>query len=535
MLSAPLLRRLTNHSWTARVLGAILATSGATALAQMVLSLKWPFGKDPPLLHYAAFLMSSEGRIPYLDVFETSMPGTFFYHRAIGAVFGWSAEALRATDVTLLLFTCLLTWAVMRPFGAMAASCSSVLVALRYQQAGIRDALQRDQVGLILVLCAVAMAATRRPTQLLLRAGLAGIALGAASTIKPHLLIGAIPVLAKLVTDATRHSVSPTSERRSLRAAVLQTLPAFVAGCLMAPLVSLLYLWEVGALAAFWELVSEYLPLHLLLNGEHRAMSGMERLWYLLWGSTGFGGMRLFVPVTLVFAWSTLRLLPRGDDRRSVVWLLLGSGAAFAVYPILAGQFWSYHYWPLSYFVSALLGLALFTLGHPSASVARRLVVTAMLVSIVALRVRPAAETLRQLRGLAPNQESAADRMTAMLEQHVAAGDTVQPLDWTGGAVQALLRTRTSLATGFLYDYHFYHHVDRTIVRRLRERFLQQLSVRNPRWILDVKKKPRVSGPGTTEEFPALRSLLEERYRVVLDRPAFTLYEGTKSRPVQVQ
>lgn len=51
----------------------------------------------------------------------------------------------------------------------------------------------------------------------------------------------------------------------------------------------------------------------------------------------------------------------------------------------------------------------------------------------------------------------------------------MQPIDWTTGAVQALLRTEHPIGTRFLYDYHFYHHVQMPVIQKLRAQFVSQL------------------------------------------------------------
>jgi hypothetical protein len=72
-------------------------------LLQMWVSLKWRLEHDAALLHYAAFLMDHEGRIPYKDIFETSMPGAFAFHYAIGHFYGFDDGPFRRIDLAYLV------------------------------------------------------------------------------------------------------------------------------------------------------------------------------------------------------------------------------------------------------------------------------------------------------------------------------------------------------------------------------------------------------------------------------------------------
>lgn len=59
---------------------ALLFVLATTLLIKAYSSLTWRMEHDTPLLYYAAFMMDKHGLIPYRDIFETSMPGTFAFH-----------------------------------------------------------------------------------------------------------------------------------------------------------------------------------------------------------------------------------------------------------------------------------------------------------------------------------------------------------------------------------------------------------------------------------------------------------------------
>jgi hypothetical protein len=103
--------------------------------------------------------------------------------------------------------------------------------------------------------------------------------------------------------------------------------------------------------------------------------------------------------------------------------------------------------------------------------------------------------------------------ITAFLQSHLRATDTVQPLDWTGGAADAMLRAEARLATPFPCDFHFYHHISSPYIQGLRKRFLAALAARRPTYVIRIlTRKPWVQGFDTTREFAELDGFLAAHY-----------------------
>jgi hypothetical protein len=115
--------------------------------------------------------------------------------------------------------------------------------------------------------------------------------------------------------------------------------------------------------------------------------------------------------------------------------------------------------------------------------------------------------------------------MEPALSTQVHQGETVQPIDWTGGALHALLRKKIPIATSFLYSYHFYHHVSHPVVQDLRRRFIEAMLSRSPDVVIFVEpaNRPQPRGEGTSEHFPELERVLEENYQIVYSEPEFRI------------
>jgi hypothetical protein len=89
-----------------------------------------------------------------------------------------------------------------------------------------------------------------------------------------------------------------------------------------------------------------------------------------------------------------------------------------------------------------------------------------------------------------------------------------------------MLISRAQLATPFIYDVQFYHHVSSPYIQSLRQRFIQSLKTARPRFIIQITSdKPWVGGADTSHSFEELQSILEKDYSPVLSGNGFIIYE----------
>ena len=75
-------------------------------------SWNWPLYHDAPIMHYIASRIL-DGAVPYRDIFDMNMPGTYLLHMLCISVFGRSDLAFRMFD----LFWCALAFAGIAAFG----------------------------------------------------------------------------------------------------------------------------------------------------------------------------------------------------------------------------------------------------------------------------------------------------------------------------------------------------------------------------------------------------------------------------------
>lgn len=216
----------------------------------------------------------------------------------------------------------------------------------------------------------------------------------------------------------------------------------------------------------------------------------------------------------LAFAWGGMRDSARERLRLVLLALLV---AALFVYPIFAGKYWRYHWLPFQY--ATTLAASLFFADRARRAPWPVAAVFAVLVGAsVPLRVHP----------MSPWGDLHPDRireMSGYLRQHLEPGDTVQPLDWTGGAIDAMLQARAPIATPYIYDFVFYHHVDTSYIQQQRQRFLEAFDRARPRFVIEVFMKGTVAGPRTAQTFEDLDTRLHADYRIVYPGDGFVIYE----------
>jgi hypothetical protein len=178
------------------------------------------------------------------------------------------------------------------------------------------------------------------------------------------------------------------------------------------------------------------------------------------------------------------------------------------------------------YFVCALAALCFAERRKAVSATEQRSLAVA--VALCALLVAsPNLVTLHQVTDRAvPTRQARVDQIAKFLSDRLEPGDTVQPLDWTGGAVHALLLARAPMATPFLYDFYFHHHLSDPFIQELRTRFLAAMKSTKPRFIVRLTTdRPWPRGPDTSKQFSELEVLLLREYRVARRGDGYSIYE----------
>lgn len=495
-----------------RITTFFLILLAALLIAQAAFSLQWPIAHDSAPLLYEAFLMQS-GVVPYRDFFDFQMPGSYIAYYLLGILSSFNAYRIRILDIVILTALVTITHLAMRRLGKLPSFAAPILSALKYLEGGPALSLQREYLILIFISLSIWIGVTNSLNfrkRLML-----GLFYGLAATLKPHAALGLLPFLF--------FDIAYLRERRelSLSSAARQIfLPITIGFAIPVSLITL-YLAITHSLFPLLDIILNYVPLYTQINGEMVIMPSSERLTYLFNQVWRLGG-------------SALWLLPAAFgiylNRNRQAYLLASLAIIYALYPALTGQFFPYHYIPFIYTIILVASLSLSTHHFPLSNPPSFLfpLSSFIFITTILINVKPSQTFIRQLQG--KDIAIAADRATQIstfLEKNLEPGDQVQPLDWTGGSLLAILENRAPIATSYVFDFYFYHHVSNPYIQSLRADFMTQLQESKPHFIIEVTAidKPWVSGEDTSRDFPELRAFLAENYSVTMERKDYIIYE----------
>jgi hypothetical protein len=491
-----------------RISNILLILLAALLVVQAGYSTKWPITHDEAPLFYEAFLMRAEGLVPYRDLFDFQMPGSFAAYSILGFLSGFDSFRIRILDLVILTTLLIITFLIMRRFGKTPAFAAAILFGLKYLQGGPSMALQREY--LLLVFIALAVWISMRDELTLKHRITLGLLFGLAAVIKPHAAIGLIPILFFDISDMVQRL------KLTLPNAAATSILPTAAGFLIPALAMTAWLGFTGALTPFISIAANYWPLYSQVNGQMDVTVGAARISLLLNQSLRLGGNALWLIPAAIGVYF---------NQNKKTYLLASLALCYAIYPAFSGQFFPYHYIPFAYFVILLAALS-FTRSVEPSTFNHALLITFYLLLITLLL--PSQTFIRQLEGkpIATSTDRAVE-IARFLENNLQAGDTVQPLDWTGGTLLAMLEIQARIATPYVFDFYFYHHVSHPYIQSLRADFMNDLQTANPRFIIEVTAidKPWIAGPGTSREFPELREFLNKNYSVAIQKDDYTIYE----------
>jgi hypothetical protein len=470
-----------------------VAAYAAVAAGLLVSSLRWPLVHDAPIMHYIAWRIGS-GAVPYRDIFDMNLPGTYLIHLAALRAFGAGDAAWRAFDLAWLTATSLALAAFARPWGAAAAAGSAFFFAVYHVSGGAWQAGQRDYflvVFLVLGALGVARWASGRGLASLAAGGLA---LGAGLAIKPHAVLFAAALTVVLIAIGVRHGTGVATPL-AIFGGALAVVPAAVTAWVAAS----------GGFAAWRDIVLDYLV-------PYYARLGRPASW-------AFHRWHVWIPlaVALVISLAHAARTRRLGVRHAIAALGVAYGL---IHHLGQGKGWEYHLYPLA----AFTGLLAFAELRPALAQRRwfgvPLAASLVLVAVLLAQRGVEAASAGWIRDKAA--------LVSVLTRDLGAlgpGDTVQVLDTTDGGLHALLRLGAVQPTRFLYDFHFFHDEEAPAIRALRGELVRDLAAHPPRFVVLFDRGWPVGGPERIARFPALARWLEEGYRARPSRRGYTVYE----------
>jgi hypothetical protein len=114
--------------------------------------------------------------------------------------------------------------------------------------------------------------------------------------------------------------------------------------------------------------------------------------------------------------------------------------------------------------------------------------------------------------------------LTAQLAAIVPAGGRVQVMDTTGGGIHALFRLGIREPTRFIYDFHFFHHVDDPRILALRREFAAGLQAAPPAAVVIFRDDFVRDGYDRVDQLPGVASLLERGYTLAVEGDGYRIH-----------
>lgn len=467
-----------------------LVLLGALGLA---LSTAWGVRNDVPVLMYPARVALSQGRVPYLEIFDMNQPFAYLFYGVLELSFGPNDVALRWVDIALALFIAWGARDLLRvPSRLVGVAAGAVFAFWHIHDAGV-DALERE-VLVVALMVASGMALAKR------HAVLAGAAIGCALMVKlPAAILFAPIVLVHLPRAGRGRYVARVA------GGVALVLAVFVVALAL-----------MGALESWWWILVRYLPLYAEQAGTRTFLVSPDARWarrVAIFLDQRENPLLYFWPIPL---WLAVRV--RGGTFVSTPARAAALGFALAwLYPFSAGVFWAYHFAPAYLYAGGVAALV-FALPSSMTRAFRVELGAAKLATLIALvhLLGPIYDDLpHQLEQTGRN--GYAPELAHFLRENLEPGETVQPFDEVVGATDAMWRARAPLATSFIYDFHFYHHPRDPRIRALRQRLLDELHVSAPRYLLRARPEARLYVVGGNSSFPELTQIAMQQRQTLSD------------------
>ena len=487
-----------------RILPAVFAVTvaalGGVVVYAVVRSLSWPLANDTPVFHFIGWRILS-GDIPYREIYDLQMPGTYLFHMLAITLFGPGDVGFRLFDLMWVLAG---AGGIIVFSGKRRGVYGPVIAVLVYMAMELRNGPhltgQREifMCPFLFFNLYLAALATENGKRHAVQLALAGFLLGVAMTVKPTIVILAALVCAAFVCLHTGEF------RQRIRGTVV-----FLSCFCIAPAGIAVWLWSVGGLADFWEMLTRFLPV------------------YAKHPSAGYQGLlsNIFsqgAPVLPTLVLVPLALNTEHADRKRIIYACIGVLYGLLHY-VVQNKGFSYHLFIFYGMLMLLFGVTVSPLMkekrfHIRATTISLVIITAFSVMFPLLARARSDQSLDTVK---PYVNLLAQDLRALsLEQD----DTVEIMDTIIGGLHTCYILKQRKATRFIGDLFFYVDIDNPYIMRLRREYVETLTRERPKAIMLSNLTFGDLNKSRIRLFPELEHLLQNSYTVAVDRGGYTLY-----------
>jgi len=482
--------------WAGRLLRAtIIVALAASVLAAAVWTRHWPVVGDAPLLHYVVFLID-HGKVPYREIIEMDMPGTYALQWAAIHWLGPGGAGWRVFDFGLIAAAMAAMIAITWPVDWLAGFFAGAMFALVHFRDGPTHTGQRDLMMTVMALlaCAFLFHAVRR--QRVWAAALFGVFAGMAAIIKPSGQLFGTVLIVLLWWQVRKLKLG--------RAYV----GAALAGFAIPLLICGEYLARRGALEAFFGVMRGI--------GAYHAALGRPPLLTLIVGSFPSVLMAVTIPALVLFV--VARPWRQWEGLALLACVVVG-----AMSYIIQGKGFPYHRYPTEAFLLLVCSIVLFAMvqqtGWP-----RVLAVFALLAG--AIYLGPASAVIA--RHYDWRDQEFQQMLTADLNQLGGAklDGKVQCFEMAAECQNTLYNMKLVEATGFMYDCYMFQAHEMPVGLKYREDFWNAIHANPPEVYVMTNQECFTMNRNfhRAARWPEFRHYLDTEYTLVAERtPPHTL------------
>jgi hypothetical protein len=502
--------------WMARLRWLTVATFAVVFGYFIAVSFRWAIVADEAAMHYVVFLIR-HGRLPYSEITDMNMPGTYLTEQWAMAVFGWGDVSWRIYEYLLLAAMTVGATVIAGRERWIGGVYAAMFFILMHGSEGPHVALEREELMTALLLGATAALVLGvrkcRPVLVLVYGLLAGLAV----SIKPTALLIDAALLLLL-----------WMELRRLRAAASPYLLWGVAGNAAVFALVLGYLSHYHAVGAFVFVLRKVLPEY--------AGSTPHTFGFMLQNFVPTGLLPL---VVCGVAAAVLRKERMGWERWAV--LLVAGFGAFSYF--IQGKGYLHHRYIFVMFLVLWVGVEAadaMRRGDVLSRAVGLLGVVALFLFAVPHYVRAINRDTKQVQVVGGVVVSNGIALTTYLDNDLEAlgGDRLQGkvvcLDLLSSCLNGLYRMRLIENTSFTGDLLLWSQTETPLVDFYRKQFMA-LQQADPADVVVVSNEWFLAGRPDfrkLDTWPAYKAWLEANYVEVverrlpggLDAPAYRLY-----------
>lgn len=411
--------------------------------AILIQSFHWHFIVDSPILQYISFLIL-HGKIPYREVFDFNLPGTFILHIFGIKVFGAGDAGFRIFDLFNLLIISLSIYLLLKKYSRVSIILGILIFANIHLAGGEYAMGQRDFLMLpylgIGAFFSYRAIYTAKPFYLFP----AGLFLGFCSTIKPT------PVLLAFLFTLLFFFYHRKEVRKDISAAGLM-----IAGFMICPLLIMEWLIKSGGFTSFIDIFFHFLPIHL---------SSLKRSPFALLNEIIISPLHIIYTITfisLIFS-PMLYLRITADKSRRITYGLLLCGMIYGLaHYWFQGKGWPYHLYPLFFFSILFCSLVIGDLLEIENPISKKfsivsIVVLAFFISVLTMKTffHQPNYLNEYVHGIERNSETV-ELGKRDISSLIKPGDKVQVFDSGGEGLNILYRLKLYQPTRFEQEVNF--------------------------------------------------------------------------------